>query len=573
MRPNRKRVGVLITMMAIALTGLIVLQLYLLEGAFELKEQAFRQNVWSALLSASLRLQAGQTMAQAFKVDLAQPRHQRIIRSETGVASGNSVRLSETAGGLGGIREPLPLRIEENTFTYRVGSPKRVRVQISDAYGRDSILIDSVKSTGEHAIPIPKGKGGFFYRFTTDSNSVVATVVDGTPGKILPRPASDSARFMFVSRVIDNLWNSGLQPVEKRYPHAVVDSVVRQSIREAGIPLDVSYGILTHRSDSSSGDTVHLASPVGAEPTLLASEFHTPLSPWNAPMLGERLVVDFPGRQLYLLGQLWPAFLSSVVFVALILGTFVYTVRTILKQQRLSGQMVDFVNTMTHEFKTPISTIALTSEAIRRPDVIRRTTKVLQYNAIIAEEAARMKKQVDRILQMAQIEEGDFELSVSDVSVHELIRSIVSNFAVQVESRGGTITLELAASASVVRADTVHLGNLLRSLLDNANKYSPITPQIAVRTRNRDGGIEISVADRGMGIPVEFQKRVFDKYFRVPQGNVHDVKGFGLGLSYVKLIVEAHGGTINLESVEDVGTTVTIHLPALEQGTATMAET
>jgi two-component system phosphate regulon sensor histidine kinase PhoR len=180
---------------------------------------------------------------------------------------------------------------------------------------------------------------------------------------------------------------------------------------------------------------------------------------------------------------------------------------------------------------------------------------------MIADEAARMKLQVDRILQVAQLEDGDLELSLGELRMHDLIRTTAGAFALQVEARGGTLALDLAADDDLVNGDPVHLGNVLRSILDNANKYSPAVPVIVVRSGRQEAMFIVQVSDRGIGIAAEHQKRVFDKFYRVPKGNLHDVKGFGIGLSYVKLLVEAHGGTVSLESAPGGGTTVTLTLP------------
>jgi two-component system phosphate regulon sensor histidine kinase PhoR len=241
----------------------------------------------------------------------------------------------------------------------------------------------------------------------------------------------------------------------------------------------------------------------------------------------------------------------------------VITLRTIGRQRRLTTMLTDFVNTMTHEFKTPISTIALASEAIARPDVAQKKTKILQYNRVIAEETARMKNQVGRILEMAHLESDETDLNRMPVNLHEVLLRASSSFALQVESRGGTLTTAFEATECVVSGDAVHLEGVIHNLLDNAVKYSPGAPVISIRSETGAGRITVAVADRGSGIPADYQGMVFEKYFRVPHGNRHDVKGFGLGLSYVKLVVGAHGGDVSLESAEGKGTTVTISLPVI----------
>jgi signal transduction histidine kinase len=205
--------------------------------------------------------------------------------------------------------------------------------------------------------------------------------------------------------------------------------------------------------------------------------------------------------------------------------------------------------------------VTLATEAIQRADVVGRKTKVLQYNRMIAEESLRMKSQVDRILNLAQLEEGETELQTTNVDIHALLEDAVRAFTVQVEARGGRIVRELRAVSTLVRGDPVHLLNIVHSLLDNANKYSPDAPVITIATMNTSGFLLLRVADQGKGIPGEHQERVFEKYYRVPTGNLHEVRGFGIGLSYVKRIVELHGGTIRLQSQPGIGTTVTLTLP------------
>jgi two-component system phosphate regulon sensor histidine kinase PhoR len=216
---------------------------------------------------------------------------------------------------------------------------------------------------------------------------------------------------------------------------------------------------------------------------------------------------------------------------------------------------------MTHEFKTPISTVSLASEAISRPDVIADKEKVSRYNNMIQSENRRMRGQVEKILQMAVLEEGDYELKLEDVDVHRVIEKAVASIALQVENRQGHVDCSLAAENPIIKADAVHLENIINNILDNANKYSFQNPQIRVSTQNQDHGIMVSIEDNGMGISEKDKKQVFEKYYRVASGNLHDVKGFGLGLSYVRLMVEAHGGKISLESKEGRGTAVKIYFP------------
>ncbi len=216
---------------------------------------------------------------------------------------------------------------------------------------------------------------------------------------------------------------------------------------------------------------------------------------------------------------------------------------------------------MTHEFKTPISTIALASEAIAKPEVLKSRPKVLKYNSLIVDENNRMKHQVEKILQMAVLEEGEFELKQTDVNMHSEIEQALKNVSLQVEQMNGTIECSLKAKEHIVQGDIVHLANIIHNVLDNAVKYSSGIPAIRIETKNMDRSIVIRISDNGIGISKEDAVRVFEKYYRVSTGNTCDVKGFGLGLSYVKLVTEAHNGTVSLSSIPGKGTTVEIVLP------------
>jgi two-component system phosphate regulon sensor histidine kinase PhoR len=203
----------------------------------------------------------------------------------------------------------------------------------------------------------------------------------------------------------------------------------------------------------------------------------------------------------------------------------------------------------------------LASKAIARPDILPDSDRVLRYNEIIHDENSRMKQQVDKILQMAVLEDGDYELNLVPLDVHGVIQKAVENIALQVERKGGKIRCKLEAESHMLSADAVHLANIIYNLLDNANKYSPEEPHIEVTTRNADGLLKISIHDEGIGMKEEDASRAFEKYFRVPTGNQHDVKGFGLGLSYVKLMVEAHNGEVSISSSPGKGTTVDLSFP------------
>lgn len=284
---------------------------------------------------------------------------------------------------------------------------------------------------------------------------------------------------------------------------------------------------------------------------------------------GYYFAVQFPLLEANILSQMGIWGFSSAVMLVVIFF-FVYTLFVILKQRRLSEIQKDFINNMTHEFKTPISTIAISSEVLKDPSIVHTPERLLNYATIIQNENQRLKQQVERVLQMAQLDNEDPGLKKEECDIHELIREVVKNNSLAIESKQGNVLLKLDARESFLNLDKLHFTNVIYNLLDNALKYNHGQPEITIATRNLNGHLQISISDNGIGIPPEGQKKIFHKFYRVPTGNVHNVKGFGLGLNYVKLIVENHDGKISLESVPGKGSIFTLDFPniRLSKGTS-----
>lgn len=271
--------------------------------------------------------------------------------------------------------------------------------------------------------------------------------------------------------------------------------------------------------------------------------------------------VQFPFLQANLLSQMGIWGFSSAVLLVVILF-FVYTLLAILKQKRLSEVQKDFINNMTHEFKTPIATIAISSEVLKNPDISKEPGRLLKYATVIENESNRLKQQVERVLQMAQLDEKKIELSVETFDINELLKDVVKNCSLNLKE-SGKVELKLNGAQHTITGDKLHLTNVVNNLIDNAVKYNNNEPQIIVRTYNKKNLFCIEVEDNGMGIASENHNKIFERFYRVPTGNVHNVKGFGLGLNYVKLIVEAHKGIITLESTLGKGTIFKIFLPTI----------
>jgi two-component system phosphate regulon sensor histidine kinase PhoR len=255
--------------------------------------------------------------------------------------------------------------------------------------------------------------------------------------------------------------------------------------------------------------------------------------------------------------------IASVVFTTIIILAFVLTVRTLFNQKKLSEIKSDFINNMTHELKTPLATISLAIDALTNEKVIHDADKIKIYSSMIKEENKRMNKQVEKILQAARLEKEEIKLTLQKLDAHQIISKVAHNLALQIQEKNGRIDLRLNATDSIIEADEVHFSNIIFNLLDNAMKYSGDNPLIIVETlKHGNGMFTVRIKDNGIGMDKETQSRIFEKFYRAHTGNLHNVKGFGLGLSYVKAIVDAHDGKIKVESTPGKGSTFTITLPA-----------
>jgi signal transduction histidine kinase len=295
------------------------------------------------------------------------------------------------------------------------------------------------------------------------------------------------------------------------------------------------------------------------------SDYKLMLFPNDVFKRNEMLSISFSDKLNYLLDGIWVVLLFSIAFTVLIIWGFAYTLKVVLRQKKLADIKNDFINNMTHEFKTPIATIAIANESMRDPRIYQVPEKLEFYNNIIRDENQRMLRQVETVLQMAQIDKGEVKLKMEDTDLNDLVETAVSSMSLTVEQRGGKINVKNEAVQTTILADPTHILNVLINILDNANKYSPDSPVIDVKVYNGPESVIISISDKGIGMSKEVLKKIFDTFYRATSGNIHDIKGFGLGLSYVKAILTEHQGTIEVESEPLKGSTFTINLPLKKQ--------
>ena len=334
-----------------------------------------------------------------------------------------------------------------------------------------------------------------------------------------------------------------------------VDSIMNQYMKIYNIHIDYTFDVkpVPKRQINAGGDN----SSIFSAPTNAYTAWFTD----SSDAAGLELKLIFPDKRHYIMAEMGGMFITSVVLILLVLVVSWRTVLSLLKEKRISEHTTDFINNMTHEFKTPLTNIALAGKMITKDNNLKQEEKVKHYCSIILEENEKLRLQVEQVLGMTALERGEIHLLKTELDIHLLIHDALKCMNLQVEHTQGDVQLNFDAGNVVVMGDKTHLTNALCNLIDNALKYANAKPELSIHTLNGDKSIIIVITDKGIGISKEYQEKIFDKFFRVPTGDVHNVRGFGLGLAYVKKILELHNGTIALQSEKGNNTTFTLTLP------------
>ena len=343
------------------------------------------------------------------------------------------------------------------------------------------------------------------------------------------------------------------RPILQRIQPGYLDSLIRKELTDKGVNLDYSFGI-----QSSPKAWAFTSSP---EIKQQKAVFEAALFPNDLHPSKQVLKIYFPDSAAFIWQTMGLSLAGSGLLLLVMIGCFYFAVLTILRQKKLALVKNDFINNMTHEFKTPITSISLATQLLQEELKPGKNDSILRYLGIIKEENTRLGQQVERVLQTAQMEREEITLKRKSVDMGGLIQQVAEINGPLLDSVNGSIKLTLSDLPNQMEIDEVHISNVLNNLVDNAVKYSPSNPKVEIQAHQQDLGVLISVKDQGMGMPKEALSNIFDAFYRVPTGNVHNVKGFGLGLSYVKKIVEAHGGKVNVKSKLGEGSTFEIYLP------------
>ena len=544
---NKKVITGLIALMGISIVAIIIIQLVWMNNAIRVRNELFDRSVNEALNSTTSRLETMQDF--------------RMI---------NHFAFGDTAFR-GPMHMPPRPPIPPNP-------PRRIRIPKSQLTQQIKMIV----KTG-------KGKNGVQYQISTRNDSLhtaednvivinadsmaqnLNTVyahginkIDSLVDELDYRKDTTGRlrrQFEFRTRNLRRVANKAIQEFstwEDIVPIDRVNEVLIKELENRNIPISFKIGIIK--------DSLISAKSEKADSVLLKrSNYKVNMFPHDIFQKNIQIAVYFPDKETFIYKTLNWLLLISLIFSIIVLVTFAISIYFILKQKKISEMKSDFINNMTHEFKTPIATISVAADSISNQKVIENPERIRYYIEMIKKENIRMNRQVEDILTIARLDKKEFEFNWQAIDLHEVIEDAIQSIVIQVEKKGGTIISELLAVNPVATSDANHFANLIYNLLDNANKYSLNAPEIKISTRNIGKGVLIAVEDKGIGMTKIVQSRIFERFYRQTSGNIHNVKGFGLGLSYVKAVLEANRGNITVHSEPGKGSSFEVFIPFIRE--------
>ncbi|MCA1756089.1 MAG: HAMP domain-containing histidine kinase [Bacteroidales bacterium] len=511
---KKRTIIILSVVLSLIISGLILVQIYWIRNAIETKNQQFRVMVNSSMDAVVSELERQETIERIFEeIDLPSvdslvaivPSHSPLAKQLESID--NEYGIPE----FDGIPDP-----RSSVMVNREG-------QTIIIYSDEDILWPDEEAPEMSAQSLRAGISGRLNNKTIQLENIMGRILSEQPD------------------------------LNQRITKEDVATLLDETLGRAGINLNYEFGINEGNAIIYSTDNYSLHAS--------SSKFLRQLFP-NDPVPGQyRLTLYFPGEDKYLFRQVgFTGFITIFITLTLVFFSALNLI-IITRQKRLSEIRSDFINNMTHELKTPVSTIYLASQMLSDTTIKNRETTIENISRILNDESVRLKYQVEKVLQASIFDRGNMNLKFCETDLHQLLGNIVENFSLIIGERNGTVQSNFRANNPVVMIDEDHFTNVISNLLDNAIKYSSDRPDLTISTTENNDKIIISVSDRGVGIRKEDIKRIFEKFYRVPTGNIHNVKGFGLGLCYVKKVIEGHGGIIDVTSQINRGTTFEIKLP------------
>ncbi|HZL10289.1 MAG TPA: HAMP domain-containing sensor histidine kinase [Prolixibacteraceae bacterium] len=539
---NKKIITFLISLMGISILGIIGIQLGWMNNAIRVRNEMFDRSVNEALNSTTNRLETMQDYRLinrfAFNDSIHTPFNAPFPPPPPGIIRHTPIRPKnlrakqvERIVKSGQKRNRIEYQISTKSYNQPSGIEENYEFINTDSLSRnlDSIYahgINKFDSLAEH-IQEWKDSSGIRHRIELKS-------------KNLKRVASQVVQEI-------STW-------EEDVPLVRVNEVLKKELENRNIPIPFETGIIR--------DSIFSEKSMLADTALLQkSNYQVNLFPNGIFQKNVKLSIYFPEKESFIYKTLNWLLLISLIFSVIVLVTFSFSIYFLLKQKKISEMKSDFINNMTHEFKTPIATISVAADSITNSKIIENPERIRYFIEMIKKENLRMNRQVGDILTIARLDKKEFEFKWETINIHDVIEKAMQSIVLQVEKKGGSITSEFLAINPIAMSDPNHFSNLIYNLLDNANKYSYQTPEIKITTRNTSKGILIAIEDKGIGMTKAVQNRIFERFYRQTSGNIHNVKGFGLGLSYVKAVLEANHGSISVNSELGKGSRFEVFIP------------
>ncbi len=515
---------VIVVLMSVSLIGIIAVQLYWVKDAVKSKQLEFEGNVTIALAKTSERIKERE-------YNEFQEKHKEFFE-------GNQFRTSAE------IKNYLFQQIDtvsKQKFTFGATIlEENFKIPV-DFVNNDTVIIKRFT-----------GKEDFMYTKTYGSDDKDYKDFEGENrfSKYMEYPSLQKKQF-------EDLFRQSQRhtPIHKRFSNRELDNTLRDELGKRNIRQEFKFGVYEGG----------LATPIKSGYFKIdeANSYHYPLLEDDQGNSKYKLYISFPNEKKSLLSGMMKMLLLSLFFIGIIIAAFSTSLYQLIRQKKISEIKTDFINNMTHEFKTPIATINLALDAIKNPKIINDEEKVKRYVKMIRDENKRMHGQVENVLRISKLEKNQIEISKEAVEAHDIIEEAVEHVTLLVSDKGGKISTYFKAISSEVLGNQFHLTNVIVNMLENAIKYSEEAPKIDVYTESTNKYFIFKIKDEGIGMSKNAQKYVFDKFYREHKGNIHNVKGHGLGLAYVKEIVDSHHGTVHVESEKGKGSTFTVKIPLI----------
>ena len=614
---KKRSLWLITALMTIALLGVFVMQLYYIREAYNLKSQLFEHDVNEVLNSVANKVQKRYAANHISKKDLqVRQERERDFRDKAQqivdfkekfrkaeeqrkfnqkkkifddlntrdsflrITFRNPIRISEEdflniSGRSLGKKSPLNVQVDlwrdENGVikgglinqtiesSIAVKPPPAFSFNSNDLPDSLRYLANDPQSSRFVTVTLEQVRAEMALKFKIENKIAQEKYREGLKELMEDTIATDGANLIYLLD-LEKEMKQVYVPIARKVNRDELDTLLKKELLNRNITLNYDFSLKTANKDS----LVYRKASTDVEESLPGNTFKTTL--FNNDLFGDPgvLYVNFPDKNSLILGNMWTTMASSAGLLLVLVFIFSYTLYAILRQKKISEMKTDFINNITHEFKTPVATIMIASEALKDPEIVEDKKRISRLAGIIYDENVRLGNHIERVLSIARLEKRELKLEEADVNLNDLVIAVLDSMDLQLQKKGAQVELTLDAIDPIVLGDELHLSNVLYNLIDNANKYSENQPKITIKTRNTAKGVLLSIADEGIGMTKEQSKRIFDQFYRVPTGNLHDVKGFGLGLNYVQDIVTQMGGNVKVHSEKDKGTEFIISLPLIK---------